>query len=328
MKHWNVLVIGLGSIGRRHVRILNETIHCNIFVLRQKTKRPEDIPGVKEYLYRWEDFERKTFDFAVICNPTSHHIPAAIALAERNIPFLMEKPVCGSFEQASRLTRLVKNKKLPVLVGFNTRHHYLYKKIKDIIASRQLGKVLSFFSETGQYLPDWRASDYTKSSSARKELGGGVIFDLTHEMDFAVDLLGDVRNMTCLKARLSSLNINTEDIAEITMAHKNGGIAHIHLDYLQEAFTRKFKLIFEKGEIFWNYASGTLELTTKNKRRVYKQPKDYTRDDTFKTQLKHWLRVIKGLEKPLVPLERGLYISKLAMAAHASSEQKKWIRIN
>jgi len=225
------------------------------------------------------------------------------------------------------LLKIVQDKGLPALVGFNLRYHCLYKKIKEIIASNKLGRIFSFQAETDQYLLEWRDFDYTKSYSAYKELGGGVIFDLTHEIDLAVDLLGQVNWLTCFKDKTSSLKINTKDIAEITFSHKNGGISHIHLDYLQKEYTRKFKSIFEKGEVFWDYSLDKIKLINENKSSELFQPESYTRDDTFKSQFKHWFNVLEQKEKPLIPLEDGIYISKVAISTHKSSDQKKWIKV-
>lgn len=327
MKQYNVLIVGLGSIGRRHIKILKEIIDCSIFVFRQKNKNKEDIPEVEGYIFKWEDLQYKDIDFAIICNPSVFHVDTAIILAQKSIPFIIEKPVCVSMNKIPQLIRIVNDKKLPVLVGFNLKYHYLYKKVKEIIASNKMGKMYSFLAETGQYLPDWRDFDYTRSSSAQKELGGGVIFDLTHEIDLAVDLLGEVNYFSCFKDKMSSLKIDTEDIAEITLSHKNRGISHIHLDYLQKEYTRKFKLILEKGEIYWDYSLGKIKLTTENKSSDFFQPEGYTRDDTFKSQFKHWFDVLKGKQKPLVSLEKGIYISKIALYAHNSSEKKKWMKI-
>jgi len=327
MKRYKVLIVGLGSIGRRHIKILKEIIDCNIFILRQKNKTKEDIPEVEEYIFKWEDLQNKDIDFAIICNPSVFHVDTAITLAQKSIPFIIEKPVCISMSKIPQLIRIVNDKKLPVLVGFNLRYHYLYKKVKEIIASNKMGKMYSFLAETGQYLPDWRDSDYTNGYSAHKELGGGVIFDLTHEIDLAVDLLGEVNYLSCFKDKMSSLRIDTEDIAEITLSHKNRCISHFHLDYLQKEYTRKFKLIFEEGEIFWDYSLGKIKLTTENKSSDFFQPKGYTGDDTFESQFKHWFDVLKGKQKPLVSLEKGIYISKIALSAHNSSEKKKWIKI-
>ncbi len=328
MKPFNVLIIGLGSIGRRHIKILKELIECKIFVLRQKTKNREDLPEVEKYLFDWKEINEMHIDFAVVCNPPIFHVDTAIILAKKNIPFLLEKPACVSMRKIPLLLDLVKDKGLPVLIGFNLRYHYLYKKIKELIALKKMGKILSFLAETGQYLPSWRDSPYSASYSAHRDQGGGVIFDLTHEIDLAVDFLGEVESLSCMKDKISSLKIESEDIAEITMSHKNGAISHLHLDYLQKEYTRKLKLIFENGEIFWDYSSGILRLTSTNNRVDFAQPENYARDNTFKSQAEHWLDVLSRKEEPLISLERGIYISKIAASAHASSEKRKWININ
>jgi predicted dehydrogenase len=327
MRQFNVLVIGLGSIGKRHIKILKETIACKILVMRNKNKVAEDLPGVDKYVYGWKGINRENIDFAIICTPTALHINSALALARRNIPFLIEKPVSASLNKVNELVRLVNSKKLPVLVGFNLRHHFLYKKIKKIISSGELGKILAYFSETGQYLPQWRSYDYTKSCSSSKELGGGVIFDLTHEIDLAADFLGNVERAVCFKGKLSDLKVNTEDLAEITFVHKNGAVSHIHLDYLQRQYTRRMKLIFENGEILWDYALGNIKVISPNRSHYYHQPNKYSRDDTFRAQLKHWIKVLDFKEHPEADLKTGIYVSKLAISAHLSAKKNEWVRI-
>jgi len=326
MKKYKVLIVGLGSIGKRHARLLQEISESQIYVLEQRDFGPEDYSCVEEYCYSWDDLKAKDLGFAVICNPTVFHVETALILAKNNIPFLMEKPVCTTLENTSRLIEIVNAKQLPVLVGFYLRHHYLYKRIKEIQKSGQMGKLLSTFVETGQYLPEWRDYDYTKSVSAHKEMGGGVIFDLTHELDLAFDLSGEVGNLHCFKDKVTGLKIDTEDIAEITLSHKNGSISHIHLDYIQKEYTRKFKLIFENGEIFWDYAKGKIRITGQHEAEIL-QPKDYSRDDIFRSQYEHWFHVLERKESPLVSLESGIYVSKLAISAHQSSEKKQWITL-
>lgn len=328
MQKHRVLVVGLGSIGRRHVKILGEVADCRISVLREKAKVKEDVPGVDDYLFSWDDVEKRAFDFAVISNPSSLHMEAAVSLAAKGIPFLLEKPVCVSLKRVPRLLRIVHDQKLPVLVGFNLRYHVLYKKIKDIVSSRKMGRLLSFLAETGQYLPDWRTGDYAEASSASRELGGGVIFDLAHELDLAVDLQGKVDHLFCWKDKLTSLRIDTEDIAEITLAHQNRSISHIHLDYIQKTYTRRFKLIFEKGEILWDYSGGKLDLASSRGPMEIRQPQDYTRDDTFRSQLKHWLDVLQGKAEPLVSLDDGIYVSRIALLAHQSSDRKRGVKLS
>ena len=130
MKQYKVLLFGLGSIGRRHIKVLKEIIGCNIFVFRQKNKTKEDIPEVEEYIFNWDYLQNKNIDFAIICNPPVFHIDTAIILAKKNIPSIIEKPVCVSMNNVPQLIRLVNDKNLPVLVGFNLRHPQFLREKK------------------------------------------------------------------------------------------------------------------------------------------------------------------------------------------------------
>ena len=118
-------------------------------------------------------------DFAIISNPTHLHVDTALDLARASIPFLIEKPVSDRLEGLDSLKKTILEKNLPVMVGFQLRHHPGYKQFVRLISSGEIGRPLSLQGYVGQYLPDWRPDDdYRESYSAKKELGGGVILDL------------------------------------------------------------------------------------------------------------------------------------------------------
>ncbi|UCC95545.1 MAG: Gfo/Idh/MocA family oxidoreductase, partial [Candidatus Omnitrophota bacterium] len=167
-KRYTALIIGLGSIGRRHARILKESARCIIFALREKTKTREDNSYIDDYLFSWNDIDSHKIDFAIVANPSALHMGSALLLAQKGIPFIIEKPVCVSSKDAKKLVRVVKGKNLPVLVGFNLRYHSLYQKVKELLCAQQLGRPLSLFVETGYYLPAWRNYDYKKSYSVSR----------------------------------------------------------------------------------------------------------------------------------------------------------------
>jgi len=325
VKRLRILIIGTGSIGRRHITLLKKCGQHTIVAYRRiKNKR---TPGVDEYIDSLENLKKSDIDCAVICNPSSLHVSTALILARQNIPFLMEKPVCVDSRNVSLLQKTVSKKRLPVLVGFNMRYHILFEKMKTLIESKSLGSPISMCMETGYYLPNWRSRDYKKCYSAHKNMGGGVIFDLTHEIDIAVELMGSVREVSCIKGNVSSLKTTSEDIAEISLMHKNKRLTHIHLDYIQKTYTRTFKIVCEQGEIIWDYGKGTLSHSDGKHKKIVKVPPRYSRDDTFKAQMKHWLNVIAKKEKALVSLRDGITVSNVAIAAHRSAEKKKVISL-
>ncbi len=327
VKPYKVLVIGCGSIGTRHARILKSIVPCIIFAFRPVLHRSR-AHFAEGILSDWGRVQKEKIDFAVIANPSALHMRPALSLAQLGIPFLIEKPVSTSLEHTKKLADAVHSKQIPVLVGFNLRYHILYRKLKHLIASKTLGIPLFFSAETGYFLPYWRNDDYRKSYSAQKLLGGGVIFDLTHELDMAVDLFGPVSAVSCMKGKISNLQIQTEDIAEISLRHKNKRFSHIHVDYLQKKYTRRFKVVCERGEIVWDYAQGCINVFRGKTTGTVAQPADYHRDETFYRQAKHWLSVFRGKEDPECSLAQGIYVSAVAIAAHRSAEQKKWVTVS
>ena len=261
-------------------------------------------------------------DAAIIANATPGHIPIAELLVEHQIPFLIEKPVSNSSYGLKKLCEQIKKKRLPVLVGFQLRHHPTYKLLVNQLRCGTIGKPLSLYGYVGQYLPDWRPdSDYRHTVSASKFLGGGVLTDLCHEIDIAMDLLGPVDSVFANLCRISDLEINTEDTANLTVVYKNNCHANIHLNYLDREYTWYTRIVGTKGTLLWDYAKGFLQLNLagQNQPKIFVDPTGLTRDSIFEAQAKHWLDVIAGKEAPLVSFDQGCEVTKLILAARQSS---------
>src|SRR5204863_1092430 len=115
-------------------------------------------------------------------------------------------------------------------------------------------RLVAMQAQVGQYLPDWHPwEDYRRGVSARRDTGGGVILDLIHELDYLLWLNGEVSQVACVADHVSSLEIETEDVAAILLRFANGAIGTVHLDYLQRAPSRTCRLIGEDGTICWDY---------------------------------------------------------------------------
>src|SRR3990167_2736070 len=172
-----VLLIGLGSAGRRHQKLLREITPVQILAFRSGNGEslPSEITAGVQTCHELSAAIRQKPDFAVISNPTVLHVETALKLAKAGIPFLIEKPVSDSLENLDLLETTVREKNLPVMVGFQLRFHPGYKKMAEIVGSGAVGKPLHLSGYIGQYLPDWRphSNQYQECYSAIKELGGG-----------------------------------------------------------------------------------------------------------------------------------------------------------
>jgi predicted dehydrogenase len=268
-------------------------------------------------------------DFGIIANPTSLHVSTALCLAKAGIPFLIEKPVSDRLEGLDELKQTVSEENLPVMVGFQLRYHPGYKQLLHLISSGQIGDPMNLQGHVGQYLPEWRPDgDYRQSYSASKDMGGGVILDLCHEIDVAISILGDVVRVCCLCDHYSELQIESEDMAEIIMDHQGRRLSHLHLNYLERNYNWVTRVMGTLGTVVWDYGRGYVELTRfDGTTQRWSDPDGFDRDCLFRDQLRQWLGVLDGAVQPEANLENGIDATRVALAAKCSSRERRHVEL-
>jgi len=328
-----ILIIGGGSIGQRHLRNLTGLGMRDIVLVETDKQRRAQLKDNK-YLKVYGDLNlvaKERFDGALVCTPPNSHLGIAWKLIRSNIHSLfIEKPLSHTLKGVNEFISEVENRKIQVLVGYNLRFHPGLTLVKKLLKEKRIGKVLSVRIEAGQYLPDWRPQqDYRKSYTAKKKLGGGIILDGSHEIDYLFWLLGDIRpvEIFCFAGKLSPLEVETEDTAEILLKFSSGLIANIHLDFIQRTYFRSGKFIGEKGTIIWDYPSNQVKLYTikKGEWQIFKLK--FNPNDMYLEEMKHFLKVIQGKDKPRVDVKEGRDVLTMALLAKKSAFQGKKILI-
>ena len=324
-----ILVIGCGSIGKRHIQNLLSLGVGRVFVYDtdkdKLAKTCKELPV--ESLASLDDLAGgRDYDAALICSPPSFHISHALALIQKGIHCFIEKPLSHTLENIDTLIELAKKKKKTVLVGYNLRFSPLLVRIKKILDDDGIGKPLSLRASVGYYLPYWRPKeDYRIGYGAKASLGGGIVFDANHEIDYARYFLGEVKEVFATCQKLSNLDIDTEDFAEITMQHKNGSYSQVHLDYLQTSYRRSCEIIGEKGMLVWDINNRVLEQYGMNDReyQVYYEGLNANVNDLYLEEIGHFFRCIDGTEKPVVGLDEGKRVQEITMKIKESSNEKR-----
>ena len=327
------LIIGCGSIGQRHLKNLKSINAGDIIAHRTRKKEVKKLETeyyVKTYLDLDDAFKQNP-DAVLVTNPTSLHIQSALAAAKQGCHIFIEKPISNTLDEIDKLIDIVRKKNLVVLIGCNLRFYPCLQFIKKLLDEKRIGKVVSARVQMGQYLPDWHPwEDYRSMYSAQKSLGGGIILDAIHELDYIKWLLGDVTQVFSFSDKLSDLDIDTEDVAEILLRFKSGVIADVHLDYVQRYPTRSCEIIGEEGSIILDINKGTVEMYTAEKKEweVFKQPKGYNMNQTYIDEMSHFISCIEGKEEPLIDITDGLEVLKIALAAKESAKNGRIIKIN
>ena len=259
------LVVGFGSIGKRHANNLLKFSNMKVIICTSQIPSI-DVQRKFKIVNSIENGIKEKPDFAIIANVTNLHVDTSIKLAKAGVDIFIEKPLSNSLNQCKYLNNIVKKEKIITMIGCNFRFEESIKIIKKIVEKKKLGKIISIQVENGSYLPDWHPyEDYRKGYSARKELGGGVVFTNIHEIDYLYWIFGNVSNVFSVTGKFSKLEMNVEDLAEIIMKFKNKSIANIHLDHYQRPISRHCKIIGSKGTIVYDFqksSGSTMEGST------------------------------------------------------------------
>ena len=236
-----IYVVGLGSAGRRHL--------ANARALGY------DADGG-----RLDDAERFAPDAIVIASVTSAHLDGLHWAVEHGAHALVEKPLAASSAGVAKALAAAEQAGLTVAVGYNLRFHPAIEEILRAIRAGRIGRLLGVRAEVGQYLPDWHPEqDYRASYAARAELGGGALLTLSHEPDYVRWIAGEVEEVHGFATRVSSLELDVDDLAELVCRHSGGAISSIHMDFLDRSHNRCSRWIGENGTIVWE-SGGSVRL--------------------------------------------------------------------
>lgn len=227
----NILIIGYGSIGKRHNEVLSkfDEIENIDIVTKQKLESKTTFISLEQV----PDLD--IYNYYVIASETNKHYEQLKYLESKvsNKIIFCEKPL---FETYKKLT-IEKNE---VFVGYVLRFHPLLQKLKNFIEKE---KVLSVNVNCGQYLPTWRPNtDYRTSYSAKKDGGGGVLLDLSHEIDYVQWLFGKINEIKSYQLKISDLEIETDDLTTFIGKTKNKTVVNLSIDYISKITYRKILL--------------------------------------------------------------------------------------
>lgn len=253
-----VAVIGQGSIGTRHAQNLL-TLGCQVIVCDpfQDQSPLENVLFTKSV-----DEALSKSHIAIIASPSSEHFTQARQALEYGCHVLLEKPFATTREDARLLLEYVRQSKKTLAVGMNLRFHPSLIKVRELIQSGAIGEPRVAHITFGSWLPGWRPGvDYRSTYSARAELGGGVLLDAIHEIDYLIWLFGSVGEVsTAYLGRLSNLEIDVEDTALFTLTHSSNVISTVALDYIDREYRRGCRIIGEEGTVEWSWRDEYVQL--------------------------------------------------------------------
>lgn len=332
------LICGLGSIGQRHVRMIQSVTGGTADIAAFRSRKLDLVISDKleathgqspEAHYGIVSFD--TMDAALawgpdavfVTNPISMHLATALTAARAGCHIFLEKPLDSSTALAAELAGIIAERGLTCMVGYQMRYHPGYQKIKQLLAERVLGNLISADLHFGEWLPGMHPyEDYRQSHAARSDQGGGVILCLSHEVDIAYWLFGMPDSVFARGGHLSDLEIDVEDTADIMLSvpRTDGSMPiHIHLDFLQKPPRRYIQIAGDKGSLVFDYRASELQLNLiAEAAPTVISFNEFQRNDMFLSEVRDFITSADERKPAPIPLEEGLAVLEICLAAKRS----------
>ncbi len=313
----NILFLGLGSIGQRHLRnIYKISKKTKFFAIRKKfftpllTNKNKAIKGMVEKKYKVKTFKslnefkknKIKIDAAFICTPSKFHIDEACWLIKNNINVFVEKPLGSSLKNLNKLKNLIKVKsKLINMMGYQLKFNPIILKLKQVIKDGSIGQIYNVFISHGEHIDDFHPYEgYKNSYAARKELGGGVVLSQIHEIDYLLFLFEkyNFKIINTITSYISDLKLNVEDNSISNFLLKKGNkrtICTMYLNFFEKPKRRQILLIGKKGKVKCDLNKGYIRIFKKNTVKEFKFKFD--RNDIFIKQVRYFLNKVKHKKK-------------------------------
>ena len=301
------VVIGKGSIGIRHSGLLRtlfpEAEHSHI--------------GSRDFDAQLKEFSDGEIlptpmvdaDFVIVASPSTRHLDHVTESIRRGLPVLVEKPLTSRLQDAKQLVTVAKNADAFMQVGFVLRFSDGYEAVKDSVMCRGIEGIEYVTITAHSYLPNWRpGTDFREGVSARADLGGGVLREVSHELDYAIAILGPLRVLSANLTSSPNISLDVDTGAVIHAVTESEAKVTISLDMANPALERSCEIIWRNGErLRWDLAENSLSIQDSSGVTNHRRFSD-SRDHWYEAQLLAFLRAIDGKSTPSPSIDDGLLV--------------------
>lgn len=314
------LVVGAGSIGLRHRWVLEGLGIRTDFVSRRSDAGVAE--GVRTYGDIGTAVREARPDHVVIANETSAHLTALTELAGAGFSgtVVVEKPLTAmaiNIDQVGRSARPFR----AVAVGYQLRFHPAVGALRALIAD---AAPVTLEASAGQHLASWRPGRAIgETASARREDGGGVLRDLSHELDLVLWLAGDWRRVCALGGRSGALGaaVATDDHWSVLLELASGAVATVHLDALDRVGQRRLSVVAADRTVAVDLLGGGVTHAGTEGSRIEQHPAE--RDDVLAAMHRSLLNGADDDRR--CSLEQGIAVVRLIDAIECSARTGAWV---
>lgn len=313
MNQTTVLVIGCGSIGKRHARLLNERPDVQVWVcdaLEANLQAAlEQAPGATPYMdYQQALADRP--DAVFVCTPNHLHAPMAIAALKAGCDVLCEKPLADTVQNAQTIADAAAASERMLQVGYSLRSHAGLKRVQELVATGDCGTLVGGRAMVGTYFTLMCAR-----TPYRFEEENALIIDYTHLLDYLRLFFGDLQRASAESATLGDLEMRPQpNLFSLLLRYQSGALVQCHMDYIQHPQRSTVELYGDRQTITYDFQTGELLVFDRDQAGCYREFVTVARDDIYRVQIEEFLTRSQTTRIPLVSAEDGVAALQAAQA--------------
>jgi len=322
----NIAIIGYGNIAIKHFKILKKILPKSNFFVISKRSIKTDMKNII-FFNKLNDLKNISIDLALICTPAVNHYKDFLFFYKKKSNILIEKPLTKNILEAKKILQYSKNYRNVIETGYVLRHSSGGKKMKELLEKKIVGDIIDVQVCCDSFLPNWRPNrNYLHTVSANRKLGGGVLLELSHELDYILWLFGNLTKVFATFSPNKILKTNVEEAVNIIFLQKKY-IINARVNFNQKFLKKRYCIVSgTKGLLKWDIIKNKVELiNSKNKKKTFK-----FYDNAFKSQLVFLVNQInkkKERRRQTNSLSHALTVLKIISYIKISNKQKKYINI-
>jgi len=341
MAELSFLIVGLGSMGKRRIRNLLALGHKNIVGVDSREDRrreAEEKHGIKTRADFASALSELRPSAVIISTPPNLHTPFMLQCAKAGVPFFVEASVVN--DGLDEVNAIAKKKGILAAPSCTFRFKQSISRIHDLLAAGRIGKIMGFTYHMGQYLPDWHPwEDYRQFYVSKK--GIGAIREMVcFETQWLNWLFGELETISCMRAKQSALEIETDDFFAMLYQYKAktgapSPIGTVVVDILSRVAIRRLHIMGEQGNIVWDldlakvrlYDAGAKKWEEFAETERAEQKNYWIKDDMYIEEMRHFIGALQGRHPYMYSLEQDIRNISLLCAAEKSSDTKKQVNV-
>jgi predicted dehydrogenase len=322
----SILIVGLGSIGRRHARVFKAAGVKRIAGVDLRADRLDQAKTEIGLTELGSDYAamlaRSKYDAVLVTLPTAYHTPVMRAAAEAGSHLFIEKPIADRQDGLDEVQKIVSSNNLIAYTAYCYRFAPASERMKEIVEAGTIGRIWCARLKISTYLPDWHPwEDYRKFYVAHLDQGGGARLDESHGVDLLRWILGDIKSVYALVDKVSDLEINADDVTAMILRFKNGVVGEAHFDLLGRTPRIDIELVGSDGTLLWDRIASRVEIyDAKNKKWTIEDFGSDSYVTCYDRQAAHFIDCVRNNKKPRTSLEDGRKTLGVLIAALKSSQ--------